>query len=106
VGSERFVRVGDIRCISSEENYSAVIVGPAAERLLVRKTMRSWEDSLPAGEFVRVHRQTIVNVRHAKGLTRVTDAVFDLALDGVPEPVHASQRYVADLRECMARIHP
>jgi len=97
-GSERFVRLGEIRCIASNENYTEVTVA-AGERLLVRRTLQSWEDRLPPAQFVRVHRQTIVNVSHARGLARVTESVYHLALDGIPAPVHVSHRYLPALRE-------
>lgn len=103
-GTERFVRVGDIRCIASEENYTAVHVGSPAERLLVRRTLQSWESQLPATHFVRVHRQTITNLAHVRSLTRLTDDVSHLAVDGMPEPVAASQRYLTDLRQSLARL--
>jgi two-component system LytT family response regulator len=97
-GNERFVRLADIRCITSEENYSAVHVGAPAERLLVRRTLQSWEDQLPASHFVRVHRQAIVNPAHARGLTRITEDVSHLTLEGLAEPVAVSQRYLPALR--------
>lgn len=98
-GTERFVRVGDIRCISSEENYSAVHVGAPPERLLVRRTLQSWEDQLPRTHFVRVHRQTLVNATHVLGLNRLTEDVYQLNLAGLSEPITASQRYIPALRE-------
>ena len=97
-GNERFVRVADIRCISSEENYTAILVGPSCERLFVRRTLKAWEDTLPSDHFLRVHRQTIVNLAQAHGLTRVTDDVSHLSLDGIAAPVVVSQRYVPALR--------
>jgi two-component system LytT family response regulator len=101
-GNERFVRVGDIRCIASEENYSEVFVGMAGERLLVRRTMLAWEQILPAEKFVRVHRQTIVNADWVQGIARETEAVFLLRLGGLAKPVSASYRYVPALRERLA----
>lgn len=101
-GHERFVRVGEIRCISSNENYTEVLVGAPAERLLVRRTLQSWEDALPSDHFVRVHRQTIVHVAHARGLQRQTDSVSLLTLDGVAAPVTVSHRYLAPLRDRLA----
>ncbi len=96
-GSERFVHLADIRLVASNENYSEVAVGAAGERLLVRRTMKSWEESLPP-QFVRVHRQTIVNVAHVRAVERVSEATSHLRLDGIAEPVAASYRYLADLR--------
>lgn len=98
-GTERFVRLGDIRYVSSSENYSEIAVGTAGERVLTRKTMKAWEEILPAEIFVRVHRQMIVNTQHVLRLDRASEATSRLYLDAVPEPVTASYRYLAALRE-------
>lgn len=97
-GNERFVRVADILCVSSEENYTAILVGPTGERLFVRRTLKTWEDTLPADLFMRVHRQTIVNLTHARSLARVTEDVYHLVLEGVALPVVVSNRHVPALR--------
>jgi two-component system LytT family response regulator len=97
-GNERFVRLGDIRSITSNENYTEVTVGATGEHLLVRRTLQAWEEALPPAHFVRVHRQTIVNLARARSLTRVTDDISHLALEGVSAPVAVSQRYLPALR--------
>lgn len=98
-GHERFVRVADIRCIASNENYTEVFVGAPAERLLVRRTLQAWEDTLPVEQFVRVHRQTVANLAHARGLQRQTDSVSLLTVDGLTTPVTVSHRYLPALRD-------
>lgn len=97
---ERFVRVADIRCVSSCENYSEVHLGNN-ERLFVRRTMKAWEESLPSSTFMRAHRHTIVNLTHVERLERATDSTYLLHLAGSVEPLRASYRYVNDLRERM-----
>lgn len=100
-GNERFLPLADIRTISSAENYSELLVGADGERLFVRKTMKAWEEILPAAQFVRVHRQTIVNVQHVRDVDRVSEATLHLRVHGLTEPVHASYRYLADLRRAL-----
>ena len=97
-GQKRFVGLAEIRCVASEENYSELRVGAGGERLLVRQTMKAWEDQLPPAQFVRVHRQLIVNVEHALRLEQVSEATSRLVLAGVAEPVSVSYRYLAELR--------
>jgi DNA-binding LytR/AlgR family response regulator len=97
-GHERFIRLADIRAISSSENYTAVSVGADGEHLLVRRSLQAWSEQLPAAHFLRVHRQTLVNVTHARGLTRVTEDISHLTLDGLPTPVTVSQRFLPALR--------
>jgi two-component system LytT family response regulator len=98
-GHERFVCVGDIRCITSNENYTEVALGCTGERLLVRRTLHSWENVLPDEAFFRVHRQTIVNLTHARGLQRSTESISHLTLAGVAAAVVVSNRYLPALRD-------
>ncbi len=95
---ERFVRVAEIRSVSSCKNYSAVLLG-GGERVFVRRTMKAWEEALPHAHFARAHRHVIVNLSHVERLERSTDSIFLVHLEGTAEPVRASYRYVAELRE-------
>jgi two-component system LytT family response regulator len=96
-GSERFVRLSDIRCLASCENYSELYLRDG-ERVFVRKTMKAWEQLLPAS-FVRAHRHAIVNTQHLERIERVSVSTSLLHLSGVAEPIRASYRYLAALRE-------
>lgn len=96
-GTTRFVPVLHIAVIESDENYSGVILADGT-RLLVRRTLKSWEGALPAAQFVRVHRTTIINVARYRGADRQTDETTLLHLEGVAEPVRASFRYLPELR--------
>ena len=96
-GTTRFIALTDIAAIESNENYSATHLGDGT-RLLVRRTMKTWEDTLPASHFVRVHRTTIVNLARYRGSDRESYEVTRLHLDGLAEPARASFRYLPELR--------
>ncbi len=96
-GTTRFVALADIAAIESNENYSTAHLGDGT-RLLVRRTMKIWEDTLPASHFVRVHRGTIVNLARYRGSDRESYEITRLQFEGLPEPVRASFRYLPELR--------
>lgn len=96
-GTSRFVPLADIAAITANENYSDTLLANG-KRLLVRRTMKTWEDTLPAAQFVRVHRGTIVNLDRYRGADRQTYETTLLHLDGLPEPVKASYRYLPEVR--------
>lgn len=96
-GTSRFVALVDIAAITSNENYSETHLGDGT-RLFVRRTMKSWEEALPATHFVRVHRTTIINLARYRGADRQTEQTTLLHLDGLAEPVRASFRYLPELR--------
>jgi two-component system LytT family response regulator len=96
-GTARFVALRDIATVESDENYTLVRLGDGS-RLMVRRTMKVWEETLPASHFVRVHRGAIVNLTRLRRADRESEATTLLHLDGVDAPVHASYRYLAELR--------
>lgn len=55
-----FVRVEDIDWIEAVGNYARIHVRGASH--LIRRTMSDLEERLPAEQFARIHRATIVNL--------------------------------------------
>jgi len=96
-GTTRFVALADIAMIESNENYSEAHLADGT-RLFVRRTMKSWEDTLPATHFVRVHRTAIVNLSRYRGADRESYETTLLRIDGLAEPVRASFRHLPELR--------
>ena len=96
-GGARFMPLAQISAIQSCENYSELHL-TSGERLLVRHTLKSWEDTLPTPPFARAHRQALVNL---SCLVRVEDDIGDgalLHLVGLRAPVRASRREWVELR--------
>jgi two-component system LytT family response regulator len=102
-GTSRFVALADLAMITSDENYSEAHLGDGT-RLFVRRTMKTWEDTLPATHFVRVHRSAIINLARYRGSDRQSYETTLLHLDGLAEPVRASFRYLPELRERLAAL--
>ena len=102
-GATRFVALPDIAAIESCENYSTVQLGDGTQ-LLVRRTMKVWEETLPATHFVRVHRGTIVNLSRYRGADRESEATTRLHLAGLAAPVRASYRYLPELTARLAAL--
>ncbi len=102
-GTSRFVALADLAAVASNENYSEVHLGDGT-RFFVRRTMKSWEDVLPAAQFVRVHRTTIINLARYRGADRQSYETTLLHLDGLTEPVKASFRYLPELRTRLAAL--
>ena len=94
----RFLPLATICAIQSCENYSELHL-VSGEKLLVRHTLKAWEDTLPAPPFARAHRQALVNLGC---LTRIEEEGGDgarLHLAGVRAPLRASRREWAELRQ-------
>lgn len=93
----RFVPVASICAVRSAENYTELLLANG-ETVLVLRTLRSWEETLPETLFVRIHRQALVNLARVKKIERrgEDDVLFHLDAPGAPLP--ASRRQVAELK--------
>ena len=101
----RFVRVTEISVVSASDNYSEVHLADGT-RLLLRKSLKAWEDILPATHFMRVHRTLIANLARVARYERDGDEHTLLFLQGVADPVSASRYRWSELRDRLAALHP
>jgi two-component system LytT family response regulator len=102
-GAARFVRVADISVINSQDNYSEVRL-LAGEHFLVRQTLTSWEERLPPAQFLRVHRQAIVNVARVEGFSHSDEETTLLRIAGLPDPVRARRQHWPELQTRLAGL--
>ncbi len=102
-GTTRFIPVASIALITTSDNYTELTLAEGA-RHYIRRTLKSWEESLPSATFVRVHRHALVNLAHLRRTDRVSDETTLLTVAGVAEPVRASFRYAQDLRARLAAL--
>jgi two-component system LytT family response regulator len=94
----RFVRAAEIVVINSCENYSEVrLVG--GDHVMVRRTMKAWEELLPATHFLRVHRNHIVNVALVDRFEPQSEDTALLFVKGLAEPLRARRDVGAAIEE-------
>lgn len=94
----RFVPVNQIASVSSAENYTNLQLIDGS-RLLALRTLKSWESTLPVSVFVRIHRQTLVNLNQVRAITRSEpDTVNFQFQHGLPD-LSASRRRLSELRQ-------
>ena len=103
--TERFVALAEICTITAAENYTEVVLACGA-KLFVRRTMKSWEESLPAAEFGRVHRTVIVALSRIERIVRHSRVTFEIHLRDYPDPLPVSYRLIAELRTRLASRWP
>ena len=79
-GKLHFLAIESIHCIKSSGNYVEFIIGPNAQRLLVRETLTAVEKALNSSHFVRIHRSVIVNARLIAEMKRMYTGEYRLTL--------------------------
>lgn len=101
----RFAPVANISLIAARDNYSEVVLADGG-RLLLRKTLKAWEESLPASHFMRVHRTQIVNLAQVTHYERDGDEHTWLHVNGTAETTPASRDRWTELRERLRAFRP
>lgn len=101
----QFALVADISLIAARDNYSEVQLADGA-KIFLRKSLKAWEDTLPATHFMRVHRTQIVNLARVLRYERDADEHTRLFVAGASEPVTASRDRWSELRERLSALRP
>lgn len=100
-GATRFVPVDSICAVRSAENYTELLLA-TGQVLLVLRTLKSWEETLPEAHFVRIHRQALVNLARVRKIERLEGDEVRFHLDVPVAPLPASRRALAGLRSKFA----
>jgi two-component system LytT family response regulator len=99
-----FVRIEEILAIASiGGNYTAIQL-KNGENLLSRKTLKEWANVLPESVFFRIHRATIINLRHIERISNQKDGSCVVGLSGLEETFAVSRRSVAALKRLMGAL--
>ncbi|MCC6416162.1 MAG: response regulator transcription factor [Opitutaceae bacterium] len=101
--SARFAQVEQISVITASDNYTDVRLADGS-KIFLRKTLKAWEDTLPATHFMRVHRTQIVNLARVTRYERDSDEHTRLYVEGLADPVPASRDRWSGLRERLAAL--
>ena len=87
-----FYLIKDIAFITSFGDYTKVCIA-GKKNIVIHKTLSSWEKFLPKSKFLRIHRQTIINLDYVDRVERTDGYGYNLFLKNIPRNVTISQRY-------------
>ena len=96
-----FVPVREISAVKSIGGNYLEMYLRRQEPLVIRKTMKVLEDTLPASSFMRVHRSAIVNTSHIWKLERAESGNVSLFLEGIDLPFPVSRQMAGQLKKNM-----
>ncbi len=95
-GSE-FIPLDDIAVIEAQQNYSRIALRSGRELMMLRP-LKEWESELPTQTFARLHRSLLVNLQAIEQVKHDLIGRPALHLAGRAEPVRASRRQWAEIR--------
>jgi len=95
--SHQFVKIASIIKITSAGNYSEIST-TSEFKGLVYKSLKEWENKLPEKNFVRIHRNAIINLEYVDHVEEWFNSSFRVYLTGVDKPLIMSRRYATSLK--------
>lgn len=97
-GAPRFVKVASLVSIQADGDYTSVTAtsGPLG---LTTKSLREWEELLPAKRFCRIHRSSIINCEQVVRMEKWFNDSYRVHLRNQEEPLVMSRRHAAEFRE-------
>ena len=95
-GALRLLRVAEILYFHADQGYVSAVA--ANSQLLIEDSLHALEAEFPE-DFVRIHRNALVQAAHVRGLERDGDGNVSVVLEGRTEKLLVSRRLVAQVRK-------
>ena len=92
-----FLKVCEISHINSSGDYTEVFTVDK-KKFLLEKPLREWEARLPEKHFLRIHRQTIINLEEIEEIETWFNRTFQVRLKNFRSPLAVSRRYAVRLK--------
>ena len=92
------IKFEQIVCITADKEYSKIRT-LNGKSLIVRKSLKSWVEVLPANNFLRIHRKSIINVNTIERIEKLKSRAYVIYLKTVSKPLELSRRYSGIMRK-------
>ncbi|MEZ0336058.1 MAG: LytR/AlgR family response regulator transcription factor [Gemmatimonadales bacterium] len=96
-GRSRFIRVNQIVAVAAAGDATEVSTADGM-RGRVPRSLKAWEERLPAKQFIRIHREAIVNLQFVDRIEEWSHDAYQVYLRGQPAPLTLSRRYASRLK--------
>lgn len=95
--TSKFIKISSIAFIEPVGNYSRVVTCEGNSGLVLR-TLKQWQEELPANYFIRIHRSSIINIECIDHIEKQSNAHHKAYLKNFPEPLEISRRLAGKLK--------
>ncbi|WP_394750266.1 LytR/AlgR family response regulator transcription factor [Spongiimicrobium salis] len=93
------VNINDILYVQSDNNYSSFHIMDG-RKIMVSKTLKSFEDKLGKHQFFRIHQSYLINLNHIQSFDKKNDTVQ--CIQGASLPVsHSRKKILSDFLDAL-----
>lgn len=96
--SARFIEINSIIAITSVGNYTKLQTEDG-NSYVVLKTLKRWEEELPASFFIRIHRSTIVNLKFINKVETYSKTYRQVYMQHIDDPFEVSRNCFKNLKK-------
>jgi len=96
----RFIEINTIVAITSVGNHSKISTLDG-HRYIILKTLKQWEEELPNSFFIRIHRSTIINIKHITKIDNYSRAHYHVHLKQIEIPFEVSRNCYKNLKKVL-----
>jgi len=94
----RFIEINTIVAITSVGNHSKISTLDG-RCYIILKTLKQWEEELPDSFFIRIHRSTIINIKHITKIDNYLRAHYHVYLMKIDTPFEVSRNCYKNLKK-------
>lgn len=93
-----FYLIDDIVVIKSLKDYTNLFL-KGEKSFIIHRSMIDWEKKLPGKKFIRIHKQTMINLKYVEKVELISSNRFLISLNFYPKKLEVSQRYSRKLKK-------
>lgn len=86
-----FISINDILYIEADRDYTRVHTKDRT--WYMRRSLNTWEETLPVTLFLRIHRSIIANMDHFESVKKTPTGSCLIHIHGIEKPLLSSRRY-------------
>lgn len=97
----RLIPVDEILYFHADQKY--VTVRHAGGEDLLDEALKDLAEEF-ADRFIRIHRSTLIALRHLESMERNDDGQYEVSLRGIEQSLPVSRRHVTAVKSCLKRV--
>jgi len=91
------IKLGNIVCIISAGVYT-YLYDNTGKKYLIRKILKEWQEILPEKNFLRIHRNSMINLNHIKMIEKCQNHTYRIFMKNYDKPLYTSHRFSSVIR--------
>jgi len=101
---QQFLKLSEVKALTAHGEYSNIHWGKE-QHFLFHKPLKQWEAELPPEQFVRVHRQAIINLAFLDFVEKNATDKLEIHLRDFKGIIPVSQRETPNFNRCLKNFH-